>query len=1301
MELHGCEAEQAWQMMADYEQDDLDVQAFYHVLQTAAKDRLLVDKTPFYSVDAAILRQAEEYFDNALYIHLLRHPLGMIRSFEKARMERILSGHPYSSALAELAESGSSVKLAEMLWLHCNHNILNFLQDIPAERQCRLKFEDLVSQPQPTLATLCDVLDLPLHQDMLKPYQDSRQRMTDGLHAEGKMLGDIKFHAHQKIDAQVAESWRTAYKEDFLSEAAWSLAEQLGYQRELKLLTIPRLPEEQPLRLSFAQQRLWFLAQLEGRTATYNIPVVLRLEGSLDQQALRSSFLALIERHESLRVCFPAINGAATVQRTAVYDPLTVVELPALAAAEQQCWLDAWLDEAVHRPFDLESGPLLRLHLLKIGPTEHLLLLNMHHIVSDGWSMGVLIREWSQLYSAAVQQQELRLPELSIQYSDYAAWQKNWLEQGVLTTQLAYWREKLAGMPELLELPIDFPRPAMLRHQGQRLKSKISAAVTKKIKQISQEQGATLFMTLLAAFNVLLHRYSRQSDLAVGSPVANRSHHQTEELIGFFVNTLVFRTKIDSSQSFLDLLGQVRQTALEAYGHQDIPFEYLVEQLNPARSMSHAPLFQVMFLLVQSVEEPQFSGLNMSLSEPDYKVAKFDLTLTAAEQNGELVCAWEYDTDLFRAETIAALAEHFAVLLEGICARPEQPVCRLPLLTAAEIQHFSAQERVEYPAEQTVIAQFEAQAAKTPVNIAAVFAGQQFTYKELNRQANQLAHHLMTLGIGPEQLCGICVERSLDMLVGLLGILKAGGAYLPLDPDYPQERLHFMLEDAAVPVLLTQSCLLERLPLTEGIRTVTFDRDCQAIAAHSAENPALQSGLDNLAYVIYTSGSTGKPKGCLVTHANISRLFSATEHWYHFNEQDVWTLFHSYAFDFSVWEIWGALLCGGKLVVVPYLTSRDPEAFYQLLIKEQVTVLNQTPSAFRQLISVDTRPDDLALRYVIFGGEALDCKMLERWFARHPLDQPQLVNMYGITETTVHVTYCPLTGCQQDGGGIGIPIPDLHVWILDPHQQPVPVGVPGEMHVSGGGVTRGYLNRPELTAARFIELELFGRQERLYKTGDLARMLPDGSLEYLGRIDQQVKLRGFRIELGEIEAVLHEHEAVREAVVLLDDKNGNACLLAYIVPTEEAPADLIEVLRSQLRSRLPDYMVPAGFLLLDTLPLTSNGKLDHRALADLSVEAAEQPSRVAPRTDEEQRMTEIWAEVLRRRPEQIGVHDNFFDLGGHSLLATQLVSRIRTAFAAELSLRQLFALPTVSELARLLAVAEESDAVAEMEEGEL
>jgi len=1077
---------------------------------------------------------------------------------------------------------------------------------------------------------------------------------------------------------------RTVFEYPMLREQAEWLDRQ---QRGAELPAILPLAESEALTLSFAQQRLWFLAQLAGQSATYNMPAALRLEGRLNEKTLQSALTDLVQRHETLHVCFPMLDGKPTVQVNEIYNPLSITDLSGLADAEQKGQIAEWFDRHANSPFDLSTGPLFKAQLLRLGSEEHILLFNMHHIISDGWSTGVMIRDWRRLYDAYVQNHEPKLAELAIQYTDYAAWQRNWLQGDVLERQLDYWTDKLSGAPELLELPTDNQRPAVMSYRGKHLQSMLNPMLTQEIKTLSRKQGVTDFMALLSAFTVLLSRYSGQTDIVVGCPIANRTHSQTEDLIGFFVNTLALRMQIDAEQAFSGLLAQVRKTALEAYSHQDIPFEALVEKINPSRSLSHSPLFQVMFVLQNAPEEAlELSGLNITPLESEHATAKFDLTLSVEERDGAFVCNWEYNTDLFRRETIALLGERFQIVLEGIVAGPEQSIAQLPLLTVAEQQLLQAWNRTEtdYPQNRTIVDLFQTQAGKTPDAIAAVFEDRQLTYRQLNRQANQLAHYLLDLKVDGRQLVngncliGICVERSLEMIIGLLAILKAGAAYVPLDPDYPSQRLQFILEDAAVPVLLAQSHLLEKLPASNA-KVVCMDTDRDAIANCSVENPAQQSGPDDLAYVIYTSGSTGKPKGCQLTQANVTRLFSATDHWYRFNAQDVWTLFHSYAFDFSVWEIWGALFYGGKLVVVPYHTSRNPALFYQLLIDQGVTVLNQTPSAFRQLQDVDNRPDKLSLRFVIFGGEALDFAALQPWFSRHGDKQPQLVNMYGITETTVHVTYYPVAAGDNHGKSIiGIPIPDLQVWVVDANNNPLPIGVPGEMLVGGAGVARGYLNRPELTAERFIEVELFGKRQRVYKSGDLARWLPDGNIEYLGRIDNQVKIRGFRIELGEIEACLTANPAVKEAVVLASGEGEAKALVAYVTANSVLK---VEELRAGLSAMLPGYMVPAYFVQLDALPLLPNGKINRKNLVGLKPIESLREFR-PPQNELESELLSIWQKYLDT--EDISTNANFFEIGGNSLSLVRVHWEIEKKYP-QTSLMDLFAYPNIADLALFLA----------------
>ncbi len=1070
---------------------------------------------------------------------------------------------------------------------------------------------------------------------------------------------------------------RTVFEYPILREQAEWLDRQ---QRGSELPDILPLPEDEPPALSFAQQRLWFLAQLAGQSASYNIPTALRLEGRVNEQALQSALTDLVQRHQTLHVCFPMLDGQPTVQVNDVYKPLSVTDLSGLADAEQKRQVAEWLAGHAGSSFDLSTGPLFKAQLLRLGSEQHILLFNMHHIISDGWSTGVMIREWCRLYDAYLQNREAQLPELAIQYSDYAAWQRNWLQGAVLERQLEYWTDKLLGAPELLELPADNPRPAVMSYRGEHLHSTLNPVLTQAIKQLNRKHGVTDFMALLAAFTVLLSRHSGQTDIVVGCPIANRSQSQAENLIGFFVNTLALRLQIDAERSFTELLKEVRKTALEAYSHQDIPFEALVEKINPSRSLSYSPLFQVMFVLQNAPEEaPDLSGLNITPLESDHATAKFDLTLSVEEQGGAFVCNWEYNTDLFRPETIVLISERFQVLLEGIITEPEQSIAQLPLLTVAEQQLLQAWNRTEneYPQDQTIVDLFQAQAGKTPDAIAVVFEDRQLSYRELNQQANQLAHYLLDLKTG-NCLIGICVERSLAMIVGLLAIVKAGAAYVPLDPDYPAQRLQFILDDAAVPVLLTQSHLLERLPAANA-KVVCMDKEKEAIARCSEENPAPQSGPDDLAYVIYTSGSTGKPKGCQLTQANVTRLFFATDDWYRFNEQDVWTVFHSYAFDFSVWEIWGALFYGGKLVVVPHHTSRNPSLFYQLLIEQGVTVLNQTPSAFRQLQDVDKQPDKLSLRLVIFGGEALDFAALQPWFCRHGDQQPQLVNMYGITETTVHVTYYPVLAGDNHGKSIiGKPIPDLQVWVVDACNNLLPIGVPGEMLVGGAGVARGYLNRPELTAERFIDIELFGLRQRVYKSGDLARWLPDGNIEYLGRIDNQVKIRGFRIELGEIEACLISNPAVKEAVVLPSGEGEAKALVAYVSANSVLK---VEELRAGLNALLPCYMVPAYFVQLDALPLLPNGKINRKSLIGLKPIESSREFR-PPQNELEAELLSIWQKYLEA--DHISTNASFFEVGGNSLSLVRVHWDIEKNYP-QTTLMDLFAYPNIADLALFLS----------------
>ncbi|MFJ5239425.1 non-ribosomal peptide synthase/polyketide synthase [Pseudomonas neuropathica] len=1063
---------------------------------------------------------------------------------------------------------------------------------------------------------------------------------------------------------------------------------------------------EEPLLLSYAQQRQWFLWQWAPHSAAYNIPTALRLQGPLDVRALERSVQALIERHETLRTVF----SQETAQPLQVVLPagpfaLEIHQLSAELANDADASIQAFVQTQSQKTFDLQHGPLLRAALLQVSPNDHVLVLTLHHIVSDGWSLQVMIEELVQLYAGFNLGHDAGLPALPIQYADYALWQRQWMEAGEQERQLAYWQEKLGGEQPVLELPMDRPRSIEQSFAGASHNLILDPALSNALKAFARQENVTLFVVLLASFQALLHRYSGQADIRVGVPNANRGRVEIERLIGFFVNTQVLKADIDGQMSFVDLLRQVKQTAQEAQAHQDLPFEQLVEALEPGRSLSHSPLFQVMFnhqAERRASVETRLNGLSIEPLEWQSQTAQFDLTLNTTEQAHGIEAVLKYATDLFDAATIERLAQHWNALLQAIVVEPTQRIGQLPMLDAGQQQQLLAQwnpERIEQPLGQCIHQAIEAQAERYPDAIAVTYDGQRLTYAELNRRANQWAHTLIARGVGPDVRVGVAVERSLDMIVAILAVLKAGGAYVPLDPGYPDDRLSYMIADSGIELLLTQGHLLAQLPVPSGLACLDLN---QAPEPGIETNPLCLTTPDSLAYVIYTSGSTGKPKGALLPHGNVMRLFSATEHWFDFGPQDSWTLFHSYAFDFSVWEIFGALLYGGKLVVVPHDISRSPEDFYTLLCDENVTVLNQTPSAFKPLMQVASESSrNNALRYVVFGGEALEVQSLRPWFERFGDRAPTLINMYGITETTVHVTYRPLSMAdleQSHSSPIGEPIVDLSWYLLDGSLNLVPQGCIGELYIAGAGLARGYLNQAGMTATRFVP-DPFNPQagERLYRTGDLARLRGDGVIEYIGRIDHQVKIRGFRIELGEIEAQQLKHPDVREAVVLAVDGISGQQLATWIVANEVLDAAgqgaLRDSIKGHLRETLPDYMVPVSWAFLERLPLTANGKLDRKQLPHPDVVQV-QEAYAAPRNQLEQRLAEIWQDVLK--VERVGLNDNFFELGGDSIISIQVVSRARQT-GIRFSPKDIFQNQTVQ---RLATVAQQSDAV-QMQQGEV
>ncbi|MFH9405270.1 amino acid adenylation domain-containing protein [Streptomyces sp. NPDC017638] len=1057
---------------------------------------------------------------------------------------------------------------------------------------------------------------------------------------------------------------------------------------------------------SFAQSRLWFMDRLAPGGTVYNVPLVIGLSGPLDTRLLADCLTAVARRHEVLRTTFAeGDDGPLQIVRPAAAVPLEVRDVTAGQAAR------AAADEA-GRPFDLTTGPLLRALLLRTAPTEHQLVVTFHHTVCDGWSLGVFCHELGTLYQAHVLGLASPLPDLAIQYADYAVWQRERLDSAALADHLAYWRERLADAPAVLALPTDRPRPAVATHRGAEVPLTVPGPVAVRLREAARAGRCTPFMLLLAAWQVTLARWSGRSDVCVGAPVAGRDRPELEPLIGYFANTVVLRARLAEDMTFRDLLAQTRRTALADLAHQDVPFERLVETLRPDRDLGHHPLFQAAFVL-QNAETARLHlpGLRCTVGEPAADTAKFDLTLALEDtEDGGFTGVLEYATDLFDAGTAAALAESFLLLLDHAVTEPHTALTALRMVPDGRRADLVAPHpntstgAPAAPAEPaTLTGLFERQAARTPDATAVVAGAERLSYAELDRRADRLARRLSRAGAGPDRLVALALPRGADLIAAILAVLKSGAAYLPVDPTAPAERVRHIMTDAAPACVLTTTRTAARL-FPDGPATPVLLLD--AAPPHTADaltGPAatpspdgraptgagrgIPPHPDHLAYVIYTSGSTGRPKGVGVAHRQVVRLLTATAEDFGFGPGDVWSLFHSPAFDFSVWEIWGALAHGGTLAVVPADVTRSPREFLDFLLAHRVTVLNQTPSAFRELtaeVMARPGPSGLALRTVVFGGEALAVDDLAPWFDRFGDRCPDLVNMYGITETTVHVTHRRIRPADLDGpvrSPIGHALADLRLHLLDAHGRPVPRGAAGELHVGGPGVARGYLRRPALTAERFVPDPFGPPGARLYRSGDLCRWRADGELEYLGRADQQVKIRGFRIEPGEIEAALAEHPRVARAAVLArTDPAGDTCLVGYVVPTADGPPDAA-ALRAHLAALVPPYMVPGAYVVVPALPLTGNGKLDRAALPAPAAGGRAAAAYEPPRGGSERLLAEMWSEVLGLPVDRVGADDNFFDLGGHSFAALRLISRMESAWDVTVPTATVFSAPTLRALA--------------------
>ncbi|HKY27506.1 MAG TPA: amino acid adenylation domain-containing protein, partial [Pyrinomonadaceae bacterium] len=1059
---------------------------------------------------------------------------------------------------------------------------------------------------------------------------------------------------HSLLAARLASRIRHTFgveislKSVFESPTIASQAQLITASPQVEPETLPNVTDEASFPLSYSQQRLWFLQSLEPDSPAYNLPGAIRLTGQLQPEVLKRSLNEIVRRHEVLRTRFVIVDG----EPRQFIDPwrqldIQLIDLSPFSTEECDAELKRLMSEEARLPFDLTTCPLMRAKLVRLSHDEHVLLLTLHHIVADGWSLGVMAREVGALYSALVEQQESQLPESPVQYVDFAVWQQKWLTTEKLQSHLDYWKTQLANSPSFLDLPTDRPRPQIQTFRGATHTFEIPEDLSRKLTDLSRSEGVTSFITLLTAFKVLLYQYTRQADLLVGTPIANRTRLEIEGLIGCFVNTLVLRTDLSGNPDFRELLKRVRKATLEAFEHQDLPFEKLVEELQPERRLSHSPLFQVMFVLqdapAQALELP---GLKLESIEVDSGTAKYDLTLSISQMpNSGLVARLEYSTDLFDEGTAVRLLTQYENILETVVHNSAAPINDLPLLRTEERQRILFDwndTSVERSGHQFIHRLFETQAAAQPDAIALVFEGHALTYAELNRRANQLANHLRKLGLGPETFVGICVERSFEMVWGLLGILKAGAAYVPIDPAYPAERLSYMLEDSGVSLLLTQN----ELAVASSLQVLVLD----SFDHESTENPTCNLTGDNAAYAIYTSGSTGRPKAAINTHAAIANRLLWMQDAYQLTTGDCVLQKTPFSFDVSVWEFFWPLLAGARLVLARPGGHLDSSYLIDLIVDEKVTTIHFVPSMLQMFLEDPAVGQCESLRRIICSGEALSSSLMLRCFDTLGVE---LHNLYGPTEAAVDVTSwkCDPASLTLP---IGRPISNTQIYILNPELQPVPVGVHGELHIGGVSLARGYLNRPALTAEKFIPDPFTTKPgARLYKTGDSCRYLADGNIEFIERLDHQVKMRGFRIELGEIESALRQHPMVREAVVTVrEDQSDQKRLVAYVVTDGEPDV------REFLKKRLPDYMVPSALVVLEKMPLTSSGKIDRKALPSLDGELLATPeSYTPPRTGTEQSLADIWARVLGL--ERVGVTDNFFAVGGDSILSMRVVIEAR------------------------------------------
>jgi len=1393
MELHDIDADAAKEFMNEREVADLSVKDFYNELQSWTGDRILVDKSPSYVLHKSILERIENTFEDPLYIHLHRHPLGMVNSFVEAKLDQIFFRYPHSF---------STKHLAELIWVHSHQNITEFLGSVPKDRQLRLSFEEMTSTAETQVKRLCNFIGLDYEADMLSIYEanEKKRRMTDGIHKESTMLGDVKFHTHQGIDSDAASRWKEKFNETMLGDSTRELAISLGYtlsdestqttesvnletakytrkaqdhnkesdaththqSTDTSQMAKPYNHSEEPmsgekvesngdvyfgksgeysidssnqLSLSLAQQRLWFFDQLEGASNTYNMPVAMWLFGNLDRSALFKSIAAITQRHEVLRSRFNASNGTPYCIISASLPPTSIVDISLLPVDQRSKEANRWLNDFSNNSFDLENGPLFKSALVKIDDNSQLLLINMHHIVSDGWSIGLVGKELETYYNAFLSMDKMddihngseykqlldykNIAPLNAKYHDYTEWQYQLLENGELERQLTYWKSQLTGIPALLEIPTDHPRPAIKSYKGKTHSFTIESKLHQSLKAIARLSNTTPYMVLLSVFGVMLNRYTNQTVIPIGSPVANRKIAEFESLIGFFVNTMVMKLMVDDNQTFSDLLKQVRRTALQAYDHQDISFEQLVEELQPERNMGFSPLFQVMLTMQTSeMSLPKLGGVEVQLAEHKNEISKYDITLLFAEESDALTCFVEYSTDIFDEWRIKQLGEHFLNVLTQVSSDISIPVNQINLLNEQTLTRITkdwndttVKNDYDVSVIKLILEQSELYAHKTALR----FGDTEISYQQLEQQSNQLAHYILSTGIVPGSLVAVALERSVEMVISLLAILKAGCAYIPLDPTYPANRIEMIFEDAKVGGLITNTSLHESMPSCERVILIDelmsplngFHDGIQLTGDHSISiqdesivrfAPKITIKPDSLAYVIFTSGSTGRPKGVMISHKALLNFTLSIQKKPGISVNDHVLAVTTIAFDIAVLEIWVPLISGATIHIASENESKDGYELLQFIRERQISIMQATPATWKILI--ESGWDNSPQLTCLCGGEAMP-----RQLATELLDRcRQVWNMYGPTETTVWSTIFQITNDNLAGETvvpIGLPIDNTSIYILDEAQRPVPIGIPGELFIGGDGVATGYLNRPDLTNERFIN-NPFRAGQKMYHTGDIARYRSDGVVEYIGRADQQIKLRGYRIELGEIEFHLQEHPEIKQCAVALIGSDSLARLVAFYIPNDSENTISVTLLTEHIRKTVPDYMIPTQYVKVKEFPLTPNGKLDRKKLMQYEIndDSNSDFNKVQARNSIEYTLVKIWQEVLGMK--SISVLDNFFDIGGHSLIAVRLMSRITNEFDQHLPLATIFQHPTIVQLAESLSknnVDNKWDALVPMQKG--